>query len=64
MTKALYLYKETATTASRQLGYPESVREAIRNATTESEIARIMKSAREKGVQISTCRGKNWAKMA
>lgn len=47
MSKELYNYKRFAIRASKELHYPLHITEAIRKANTESEIARIMHTARE-----------------
>lgn len=48
MSKEVYNYKRKAITAARQLFYPKSVILRLQSAQTESEIARIMKTARER----------------
>ena len=42
----LYMYRYEALRAAKELGYDIQVHKAIRNATTEGEIARIMITAR------------------
>jgi hypothetical protein len=46
MSKETREYRRFAITAARDLFYPESVISALRKATTEAEIARIMGEAR------------------
>lgn len=46
MSRDLYNYKRKATTAARDLCYDVSVISRIANATSITEIARIMKTAR------------------
>ena len=41
-------YKKSATKAAQELNYGQEVVEKIRKATSEAEIARIMKTARIK----------------
>ena len=48
MSKETYNYKRTAIVIAKQLYYPKSVILQLQSATTESEICRIMKTAREK----------------
>lgn len=40
-------YKRQAIAAAKQLCYPEAVILRLKSATTDSEIARIMRTARE-----------------
>ena len=47
MSRETYNYKRTAIKTAKDLFYPESVMLRFQSATTESEIARIMKTARE-----------------
>ena len=47
MSRRAYNYKRTAIKTARELFYPQSVILRLQSATTESEIARIMKIARE-----------------
>ena len=47
MSREVYNYKRQAITIAKQLFYPNSVILRLQSATTESEIARIMKTARE-----------------
>lgn len=47
MSRETYNYKRTAIKTARELYYPQSVILRLQSATTESEIARIMKTARE-----------------
>ena len=48
MSRETYNYKRKAIKTARELFYPESVILRLQSATTESEIARIMKTARER----------------
>ena len=48
MSRETYNYKRTAISTAKELFYPESVILRLKSATTESEIARIMKTARER----------------
>lgn len=48
MSMETYRYKQKAIKAARELFYPKSVISDLYNANTISEIARIMKSARER----------------
>ena len=48
MSRGAYTYKRTAIKTARELFYPQSVILRLQSATTESEIARIMKTARER----------------
>ena len=48
MSREAYNYKRQAITIAKQLFYPQSVILRLQSATTENEIARIMKTAREK----------------
>ena len=48
MSKETYNYKRQAITIAKQLFYPQSVILRLQSATTENEIARIMKTARER----------------
>ena len=47
MSRETYNYKRTAIRTAKELFYPNSVILRLQSATTESEIARIMKTARE-----------------
>ena len=47
MSREMYNYKRKAIRTAKDLFYPESVILRLQSATTESEIARIMKTARE-----------------
>ena len=47
MSREAYNYKRTAIKTAKDLFYPQSVILRLQSATTESEIARIMKTARE-----------------
>ena len=47
MSKETYNYKRNAIRTAKELFYPQSVILRLQSATTESEIARIMKTARE-----------------
>lgn len=47
MSKETYTYKQKAITAAKQLFYSKEVILRPHKATSESEIARIMKTARE-----------------
>ncbi len=42
-------YRKEALKAAKELRYPDSVKSAIENATTEYEISRILKNQRLKG---------------
>ena len=46
MSREEYNYKRTAIATAKDLYYPKSVILRLQSATTESEIARIMKTAR------------------
>ena len=46
MSRETYNYKRTAIATAKDLHYPQSVILRLQSATTESEIARIMKTAR------------------
>ena len=46
MSREAYNYKRTAIVTAKDLFYPQSVILKLQSATTESEIARIMKTAR------------------
>ena len=46
MSREAYNYKRTAIKTAKELFYPNSVILRLQSATTESEIARIMKTAR------------------
>lgn len=46
MSRETYNYKRTAIKTAKELFYPQSVILRLQSATTESEIARIMKTAR------------------
>ena len=48
MSREAYNYKRQAIAAAEDLFYPNSVILRLQSATTESEIARIMKTARER----------------
>ena len=48
MSREAYNYKRTAIRTAKDLLYPQSVILQLEAATTESEICRIMKTAREK----------------
>ena len=47
MSRETYNYKRTAIKTAKELFYHESVILRLQSATTENEIARIMKTARE-----------------
>lgn len=47
MSRETYNYKQKAIAAAKQLYYAQSVIERLKAATTETEISRIMKTARE-----------------
>lgn len=47
MSREIYNYKRTAIKTAKELFYPSSVILRLQYATTESEICRIMKTARE-----------------
>ena len=47
MSRETYNYKRTAIAIAKQLYYPKSVILRLQSATTESEIALIMRTARE-----------------
>ena len=47
MSRETYNYKRTAIKTAKELFYPQFVILQLQSATTESEIARIMKTARE-----------------
>ena len=47
MSREVYTYKQKAIAAAKQLYYTESVIKKLKAATTEIEISRIMKTARE-----------------
>ena len=47
MSRETYNYKRQAIATAKDLFYPQSVILRLQSATTESEIARIMKTARE-----------------
>ena len=47
MSRETYNYKRTAIKTARELFYPESVILRLQSATTENEICRIMRTARE-----------------
>lgn len=47
-------FKKDEIRIAKELCYPTSVRTRIANATSESEIIRIMKTAREKGAYNTT----------
>ena len=46
MSREAYNYKRIAIRTAKELLYPQSVILRLQSATTESEIARIMKTAR------------------
>ena len=46
MSRETYNYKRTAIKTARELFYPQSIILRLQSATTESESARIMKTAR------------------
>ena len=46
MSREAYNYKRTAIATAKDLFYPQSVILRLQSATTEIEIARIMKTAR------------------
>ena len=48
MSRETYNYKRTAIKTAKELFYPNSVILRLQSATTESEICRIMKTARER----------------
>ena len=48
MSREIYDYKRQAIVIAKQLYYPQSVILRLQSATTESEIARIMKTTRER----------------
>ena len=48
MSRETYNYKRQAIRTAKDLFYPQSVILRLQSAETESEIARIMKTAREK----------------
>ena len=48
MSREAYNYKRQAIATAKDLFYPQSVILRLQSATTESEIARIMKTARER----------------
>ena len=48
MSREAYNYKRQAIATAKDLFYPQSVILRLQSAETESEIARIMKTAREK----------------
>ena len=48
MSREAYNYKRTAIKTAKELFYPNSVILRLQSATTESEIARIMKTTRER----------------
>lgn len=47
MSRETYNYKRKAIKAAKELLYPSCVIEALQNATTERELSRIMRTARE-----------------
>ena len=47
MSKETYIYKRQEIAAARELCYPETIILRLHSATTDSEIARIMRTARE-----------------
>ena len=48
MSREIYNYKRQTIKTAKELLYPQSVILRLQSATTESEITRIMKTAREK----------------
>lgn len=46
MSRETYNYKRRAIRTARELHYPQTVISRLQSATTESEICRIMKTAR------------------
>lgn len=48
MSTEFYAYKKYALKAAKDLCYPKSVVEELKNASTEGEIARIMRTARDR----------------
>ena len=48
MSREIYDYKRQAIATAKDLYYPKSVILRLQSATTESEIARIMKTTRER----------------
>ena len=48
MSRETYNYKRTAIKIARELFYPQSVILRLQSATTEIEITRIMRTARER----------------
>jgi hypothetical protein len=46
MSKEVWKYKRQAMTAARQLGYSETILNALHKAMTEEEVYRIMNNAR------------------
>ena len=48
MSRETYNYKRTAIKTAKELSYPNSVILQLQSATTENEIYRIMRTAREK----------------
>lgn len=48
MSREFYNYKRSVITTAKELSYSESVIEQLKNATTENEMSRIMRTAREK----------------
>jgi hypothetical protein len=47
MSRESYNYKRKAVSAAKDLGYSKEIVNLLKKATSEIEIARIMKSARE-----------------
>ena len=47
MSREIYNYKRTAIATAKDLFYPQSVILRLQSATTENEICRIMRTARE-----------------
>ena len=47
MSREIYDYKRQAIATAKDLYYPKSVILRLQSATTENEIARIMRTARE-----------------
>lgn len=48
MSREAYNYKRSAIRAAKDLCYPQNIISRLQSATTESEIARIMRTARER----------------
>lgn len=47
MSRETYIYKRKAISIAKDFNYPQNVISKLKSAQTESEISRIMKSARE-----------------